>query len=207
MQKLVILTFLTLTGNLIFSQSNSNNDVYLKLSGGDVSFGSGDFLGYSISIEASKNIIKKPSFPLDRLLLGGEIFYENGVKNPVVNNPAPAQFFTSFQHASSTILWAKSSYYPFKKIIPGFNIQMGPTMGYTYRSMEESVALTADVFGRYTRRSKLYFDNGFTYGFRISTGLEFMISKKLLTGLRMDLTNNNEWENNTMLGIKMGLKL
>lgn len=207
MPKHLLLAFFTLTGNLIFSQSNSNKDVYLKLSGGHVSFGSGDFLGYSISIEASKNIIKKPSFPLDRLLLGGELFFENGVNNPVVNNPAPAQFFTSFQHASSTILWAKASYYPFRKIIPGFNIQIGPTVGYSYRSMEESVALTADVFGRYTRHSKLYFDNGFTYGYRISSGIEFMISKRLLTGLRMDFSNNNEAEINTMVGIKMGVKL
>ena len=191
-----------------FSQTNSNKDIYLKLSGGQVSFGTGDFLGYSFSLDASKNVIKRPSFALDKLLVGGELIFENGVKNPIIQNPTQEEFFSkTFQHVSSTVLWTKVSYYPFKKIIRGFNIQVGPTVGYSYRSTEARARRSVDISGQSTRLSTLNFNNDFTYGYRISTGIEFNIAKKLLTGFRLDFSNNNEAEINTLAAIKIGVKL
>jgi hypothetical protein len=180
----------------------------LKMSGGRVSFGTGDFLGYSFSFEAGKNIIKKPSFALNQLLLSGEFIFENGVKNPVIQNPTSEEFFSkTFRHVSSTSLWAKISYYPFKKIIPGFNIQIGPTVGYSYRSTESRASRLVDISGNSVRQSILFFDNGFTIGYRISTGIEFNITKRLLIGFRLDFANNNESEINTLAGLKLGIKL
>jgi hypothetical protein len=208
MTKLLLTILLSLTGIVTFSQTNSNKNVYLKLSGGQVSFGTGDFLGYSFSFDASKNILKKSSFALDKLLLGGELIFESGVKNPVIHNPTEEQFFSkTFHHVSSTVLWTKISYYPFKKIIKGFNIQIGPTAGYSYRSTEERASRIVNALGESTRLSTLIFDNGFTYGYRISTGIEFNLNKNLLTGFRLDFSNNNEAEINTLAGIKLGIKL
>jgi len=208
MTKLLSTTILTFLFIVSFSQTNVKKEYYFKLSGGRVAFGSGDFLGYSFLIDASKNVIKKPSFALNKLLLGGELIFENGTKNPVVQNPTIDEFFSkTFQDVSSTILWTKISYYPFKKIISGFNIQVGPTFGYSYRSREREARRTVDLLGQSTRLSTLSFNNGFMYGYRISTGMEFSISKKLLTGFRLDFSNNNEAEINTLAGLKLGLKL
>lgn len=181
--------------------------VELKLSAGRVSFGTGDFLGYSLSFDASKNIVKKPSFGLSKLLLGGELIFENGVKNPVVLNPTPDEFLQSFHHVSSTILWTKVSYYPFNKIINGFNIQVGPTVGYSSRSSESGAKLVVDALGQSRRQSTLAYDNGFIVGYRISTGFEIYITKKMLVGVRVDFSNNNEAEINTLAGLKVGIKI
>ena len=202
MKRIIITAILISLFTPIFSQTNASKNYYLKLSVGQVSFGSGDFSGYSFSFEASKNIVKRSTFALDKLLLGGELIFENGVKNPKVDD-----FLKSFHHVSSSILWAKASYYPLQSILRGFNIQLGPIMGYSYRSSEGYVKRSVDALGHVTRTSTLIFNNGFTYGYRISTGIEFNISKKLLTGFRLDFSNNNEGEINTLAGIKLGVKL
>lgn len=206
-QKIICILFFTSIATATLCQENYKS-YYLKLSCGRVSFGTGDFLGYSLSFDVSKNIIKKSSFALNKLLFGGELFFENGVKNPVVQNPTTEQFFSNtFGHVSSSILWAKVSYYPFNKIISGFNIQAGPIMGYSYRSTESRASRVVDASGQSTRLSTLSFDNGFTYGYRISTGFEFNISKKFLFGFRLDWANNTKGEINTLAGIKAGIKL
>lgn len=200
-----ILTFLMV---VTFGQGSPEKDLYLKLSGGRVNFGTGDILGYSFSFDASKNILKKSSFALDKLLVGAELIFENGVKNPKIVNPLQQEFFSkTFQHVSSSILWPKVSYYPFRKIVSGFNIQVGPTVGYSYRSSEQRAQRTVDVLGQSSRLSTLVFDNGFVYGYRISTGMEFKISKKILAGFRLDFSNNNEAEINTLAGLKVGMVL
>src|SRR5436190_1351424 len=85
--------------------------------------------------------------------------------------------FQSFSQVSNAVLWTKASYYPLKKIVRGFNIQLGPSVGYSYRSKEAAGNVTIDASGNATRQSYLSFDNGFTVGYRISTGIEFDITK------------------------------
>jgi hypothetical protein len=208
MKKSVFTIIFLLFISFAFSQSNSTKELFLKLSGGRVNFGTGDILGYSILIEAGKNVKKKPSFALSKLLIGGELIFEQGVRNPVVEDPTGGQFFSqTFYHVSNTNLWPKISYYPFNKIIKGFNIQLGPTIGYAYRSEEKRASRIVDPGGTSTRTSTLGFNNGFTVGYRISTGIEFNIGKKMLTGLRLDFSNNNEAEINTLAGLKIGIRL
>ena len=207
MKRLSLLIISALFFLTSFSQTRQTKDWYIKLSGGRVSFGTGDFLGYSFSFEASKNIIKTPKIALAKLLIGGEIIFENGVKNPVIQNPTIEEFLSkTFRHTSSTILWTKISYYPFKKIINGFNIQVGPTIGHSYRSTESMASRVVGPSGS-VRLSTLSFDNGFTYGYRISTGFEFNINKRILSGLRLDFSNNNDGEINTLAGLKLGIRL
>ena len=158
-------------------------------------------MGYSILIDVSKNVIRKPSFGMDRLLIGAELIFENGVKNP------PIRSINSFRHLSSTILWPKASWFPLQNWGRGFNIQIGPTVGYSYRSMEGARSITTNILGEFVRSSQILYDNGMTYGYRISTGFEFEISNKIITGIRVDWSNNNEAEINTLLGLKIGVNL
>src|SRR5436853_99474 len=107
------------------------------------------------------------------------MIFENGVQNPIIQNPTLEEYTSKiFYHISNAILWTKASYYPFKKIVRGFNIQLGPTVGYSYRSKESMVSLIVDASGNSIRQSYLSFDNGFTVGYRISTSIEFEITKR-----------------------------
>ncbi|MEO6684049.1 MAG: hypothetical protein ABIN48_14600 [Ginsengibacter sp.] len=201
MKKVIITILLSCFVFFAKSQIKQSNEYLLKLSGGHVTFGSGDFFGYSVSLDASKNVIKNPSFALNKLLIGAELIFDNGVKNP------PISSINSFYHVSSTVLWPKASYYPFNKLLSGLNIQLGPTIGYSYRSQEGGFHLYTDALGNLQRDSKIIFDNGHIYGYRISASLEFNISKKFFIGPRVDWSNNNEAEINTLLGLGLGLKL
>lgn len=189
-----------------FSQTIQSKNTYLKFSGGRVAFGTGDYFGYLISFDASKNIITKSKWGLSKLLLGGEMIFENGVENPPGESGTfEENKYSTFYHTSNAVLWPKVSYYPLKKILSGFNIQLGPTVGYSYRSREASAEITVDNSGSVTRASYLAFDNGVTVGYRISTGIEFGIAKKILTGFRLDWCNNTDGEINTLLGLKVGI--
>ena len=208
MKKIILTFFFASILIQSFSQTVQTKNTYLKLSGGRVSFGTGDFLGYSLAFDISRNVINKSRWGLDKLLLGGEFIFENGVKNPIIQNPTFEEFISkTFRHTSNAIFWTKASYYPFKKIVKGFNIQVGPTFGYSYRSTESQARRIVDASGNSVRQSILLFDNGFIVGYRISTGIEFDITRKFQAGIRLDFSNNNEAEINTLAGLKIGIKL
>ncbi len=208
MNKILIVALFTLISISAISQTPHSSGTQLRLSGGRVSFGTGDFLGYGIGVDYLKNMIQTPRPGVHKFLLGGELLFENGVKNPVVQNPTLGEFFgTSFQHVSTSLLWVKAGYYPFRKIVKGFNIHLGPVVGYSNRSYEIRATREVDVFGNSVRESTLEFNNGFFIGYRISTGLEFDLNRKFQTGIRFDFSNNNEGEINTLAGISLGVKL
>lgn len=190
----------------ILAQTTQLRNIYFKLSAGNVSFGTGDYMGYSVSMEISKDLVKKPVWGLNKFLLGGELIFENGVKNPVIQNPSFSDMIQTFHQTSNLLLWTKAAYYPLKSFLPGFNIQLGPTIGYSQRSTEAQRRTSVDVLGNSVRQSTLAFDNGFVVGYRISTGIEFDLSKKWLTGFRLDFSNNNKAEINTHAGLKLGYR-
>ena len=191
-----------------FSQTTQPLDTYLKFSGGRVAFGTSDYFGYSLAFDLSKSIVRKPAWGLDKLLLGGELIFENGAKNPIIQHATIEQYLSkTFYQTSNVTLWTKASYYPLKKVVKGFNIQLGPTVGYSYRSREAAINISVDASGNATRQSYLAFDNSFTVGYRISTGIEFDITKKIQTGIRLDWSNNNKGEINTLMGLKAGVRL
>jgi hypothetical protein len=140
MQKIFTLTLLGLIfyATLSAQQAQVSKDWYLKVSGGSVSFGTGVFSdGYGIGIDVSKNIVKQPKPGLGRLLLGGELLFEQGVNSPkmgVLTEEEGSPFFSFYQVSSST-LWPKVSYHPFHKGFSGFTLQVGPTIGYTFKEL------------------------------------------------------------------------
>jgi len=192
-----------------FSQLIHNSNTYLKLSGGRVAFGTGDYFGYSLAFEASTNVIKKSSPGLRQLLVGGEMIFENGANNPPLNGSSATMEdkIEFFNQISNAVLWPKVSYYPLRKILKGFNIQLGPTAGYSYRSGEAMYSTVEFGPDNLDRLSTLFFDNGFTIGYRISTGIEFDFTPRIQTGFRLDWSNNNKGEINTLLAVKAGIRL
>lgn len=207
MKYYILTIFLTLLLSQSYSQAKNNSNTYFKFSAGRVAFGTGDFFGNSLAIDVSKNVIKQSKWGLDKLLLGGEFLFENGTKNPVIQNPTADEFFSkTFHHTSNAIIWAKASYYPFKKFVRGFNIQVGPTYGYSYRSTERQARRVVDPLGNSVRQSILSFDNGFILGYRISTGIDFDVTPRIMAGFRLDFSNNTKGEINTLAGLRIGYK-
>ena len=105
MKKTLLTFFLASTLLQLFSQTAQTKNTYLKLSGGRVVFGTGDFFGYSIAFDISKNVINKSRWGLDKLLLGGEFIFENGVKNPVVGTFVEKGF--QYQQTQNCRPWAQ----------------------------------------------------------------------------------------------------
>ncbi len=88
----------------------------------------------------------------------------------------------------------------------GLNVAIGPTLGYTFSSKEEQATRRTLFPGETVRSSILSFDNGFYPGYRISTGYEIRLGRKLLTGFRLDLSNNTKGDINTLAGLKLGVR-
>lgn len=190
-----------------FSQDNPIKNRYLNVSGGRVLFGTGDIPGFGIAVELTKNSVNESRPGLSKLLIGGELIFENGSRNPKTSSTNMFELRNSFYHTSTTTLWPKISYFPFQKILKGFHIQVGPTVGYSYRSSESRVSIdNIPSFGEFNRLSVLYYDNDFTIGYRISTGYEFDLIQHITTGIRFDFSNNNDGDINTLLGLKFGFK-
>jgi hypothetical protein len=211
MPKIFTLTLFALISyaTLVAQQSQNSKDWYLKVSGGSVSFGTGVFANtYGIGIDVSKNIIKKPKLGIGKLLVGGELLFEQGVNSPKMGRLSEEEGspFFSFYHVSSSTLWPKVSYHPFRKGFSGFALQVGPTIGYTFYSAEESSSLISSPGGGYFRQSAISYDHGIRVGYRLSTAYEFTICKTWLAGLRVDFSNTQKGEINTLLGIKGGVR-
>ena len=108
---------------------------FFKITSGYQVFGTGDVPGYSVKVEYGTKIKKNSMHKHGRLFAGPELSFENGVKNPKVQNPTFNEFVSkSFAHLTNIILTAKVSYYPFNKIIRGLNLCAGPSIGYSHES-------------------------------------------------------------------------
>jgi len=207
--RIIIIAFCCLfTVEKVRAQDSLTRGTWLSLSGGQAAFGSGDVVGYSISIGAATQVNKESRFALNRLLLGGEMFFENGVNLLSTGNVSGQTWiFGSFRHNSNTVLWGKILYYPFQRILPGLHVGLGPTAGYSLRSLEGSSRISRNVLNEPEKFSEIVNENGFTIGYRISTGLDFNVSHRFVLGIRVDFSNNNLAEINTFVGVKTAIVL
>lgn len=202
---ILILLFVQLYHAQAFGQTTKNK-YSLKLSSGRVSFGTGDVPGFAVGLEAAKNIIKTPKPGLNKLLFGAELMFENGVRQPKVNNISIEDFLTIYYHTSNTLLNPKITYHPFSGFIGGFNIAVGPSLGYSFQSREWQATRRQLPDGLYYRSSFLEYNNGWLVGYRISTGIEVTLSPKFLTGARMDFSSYSNGDINTLVALKLGTR-
>lgn len=166
---------------------------FIKFSFGRVAFGTGDFFGYLFSTEVSKNLSK-------HINAGLEATIENGKVQPGI-----ADVYAAYNQVSNASLTPKFNYYPFNKIVKGFNIGLGPTLGYQFKTEESQSTTLFDANGNpYFRRSILKYTNSFFTGYRISVNYDFSFGKRFLLGLRSDFSNYNNGDINTLLSIKAG---
>ncbi|MEO6932280.1 MAG: hypothetical protein ABI151_11675, partial [Chitinophagaceae bacterium] len=99
-----------------FGQKEMPRISSISLSGGHMSFGTGDILGYSLSVEGLTQLNKRSSNRANKLLIGGELFFENGARSATTSSPAPGVIeWTTFRHTSGSVLWSKLAYYPLQR--------------------------------------------------------------------------------------------
>lgn len=180
---------------LFYSTGNAQLNLkpsLIKFSAGRVAFGTGDVMGYSFSSELSKNINKNFN-------IGLEATIENGKRQPDLDDK-----FTAFNQVSNIALTPKLSYYPFNKIVKGFHVGVGPTVGYQCKTEESQWTILSDSNGAFLRRSILEYANDFFIGYRISLNYDFTFVKGFLFGLRTDFSNYNNGDINTLLAVKAG---
>jgi hypothetical protein len=205
MRTTVFFVFCLISTCALSQQRNYKNSI--KLSSGRVLFGTGDVVGFSVNIEYAKDIVKLPKLFLSKLLIGSEFSFENGAKNPVVENPTAGEFFSSsFNHISNSVLSAKITYYPFPRLLNGFNVSIGPSVAYHFHSYEAGAQFEVYSPTISRRMSELRFENAVMIGYRITTGYELQIAKRLITGFRLDFSNYNNGDINTLAALKMGYR-
>lgn len=206
MRKTFFLLVFALSSTVAFNQT-SVPQYYLKLSGGKVSFGTGDVLGFWVGVEASKSLLKKPVTAVNKLLLGAEVSFENGVRTAQTYNPSVEDFyFQRFYQVSNTSLNPKLSYYPFGGFAKGFHIAAGPVLTYSIQSKEVQATRVGNTNGSF-RSSVLAYDEGLLAGYRLGAGFEVHLGRKVLAGLRADFSNYANGDINTSAGLKVGLGL
>jgi hypothetical protein len=206
MRKTLLLTSLLLSFFSSFCQSTATKPYYLKLSGGRVAFGTGDLLGPAIGIEAAKDVLKHPGKGVNRLLLGTEVLFETGVRNVVAINPTWEEFLSSFGHTTNLLLYPKLTYYPFGGFARGFNVGIGPSLGYSFQSGESQSLGRPTPNGDYIRYSVLTNADTWLIGYRISTGFEVGVTKKILSGIRVDFASYSNGDINTLVALKAGVR-
>lgn len=184
---------------LIVSASANAQNRYIQLSSGYILFGTGDVQGYSFKAAYAKNILKNAK---SRLYIGPELCFENGVQTPKMLNPTREEFLygPQFYHITNTILSAKASYYPLRRIISGFHLVGGVSVGYSNQSTESQADLITLSNGDRIRRSYLQIDNGIIYGYRIGSGYEFRLTRKFSTGIFIELHNYSNNDFNSFWG-------
>lgn len=190
------------------SQEVNKMTNYLKISAGRVLFGTGDIPGFSAGFEYSKKVLAPSSRLFNQLQFGGELTFETGVKNPKIVNPTIDEFLNGpfFYHTSNTTLTIKLTYFPFRKVITGLNVTVGPSIGYSYQSREESAKRAIYSPEESRRESQLEFINTLLLGYRISAGYELNIRKNWLAGIRADFASYTNGDINTLLGLKAGFR-
>jgi len=190
---------------ILAQQSNKGNN-FFKLSGGKVFFGTGDVPGYGVNLEYSTRlkIAKKPS---KHFLFGAEISFENGSIQPKVINPTFQEFIDETYHSTTNIiLTPKISYYPFAKTFAkGINITGGISVGYTNQNMEfQSTYIYDNITQMSVRRSYLKYINQVLFGYRITTGYELFVTKKILIGGHLGFSSYTNGDINTSIIGKLG---
>lgn len=203
MKKYFFLTFIIL---YTLSANAQQKNHYLKLYGGKMFFGTGDIAGYSVQVEGAKNVVKKAKPFLNKLLLGAELGFDQGIKMPVIINPTSEEFIRrTFHQASNTTLMFKATYYPAGGFLQGLHVAVGPVLGYTYQTFERQADRRPSGTG-FFRSSILDYRNGWLFGYRVSPGYEVFFAKKLLAGARIDFASYTNGDINTGYGLKAGIR-
>lgn len=203
----IILLFFILGSINCLGQNIEQRNV-VKFSGAYVTFGTWDILGYGVAASFQRSLVKRPRLGLGDLQIGGELFVETGSKGTQMTGDTYSEVYQNYATNTTTSLWIKTSYYPIHKLIKGFNIALGPTIGYKNEVSGSSLNIKYNIITQKWRKEILDFKhvNSTYLGYRLSFGYDVGIKNKII-GLRMDFNSNTFGDVNLFAGMSLGIKL
>lgn len=206
MRKIYLTPFFVLVIICAYSQK-SNSGFSLSVSGGNFIVGHGYITGFWTSIDGSKTISSGQKKLLNKITLGGELYFENGADKATIHNPTPEQFIQDrYYHESNTGFTVKLTYYPFKSFLKGFYVAAGPLIVYSIRTYEKRAQLIQYSPTLSIRMSELDSDNKLLGGYRLTTGYDINFGTHWLAGVRGDFLKYQRRDLNSILGIKVGYR-
>lgn len=205
MRKIYLTPFFLLVITICGYSQKSTSGFSLSVSGGNFIVGHEYIKGIWTSIDASKTIYSKQKNLLNKITLGGELYFENGADKATIYNPTPEQFIQErYYHESNTGLSAKLSYYPFKDFFEGFHIAVGPLIVYSIRTYEKRAQLIQYSPTLFIRMSELESDSKLLGGYRLTAGYDIYFTLHWLGGIRADFLQYQGRDLNSLLGVKVG---
>lgn len=189
------------------AQKNDNNKFSLSLSAGNFIVGHEYITGIWTGIDFSKMLSTKQEKFLQKLTVGGELYFENGADKATIYNPTPEQFVHDrYYHESNTGITAKLTYYPFGGFLKGFHIAAGPLLVYSIRTYEKRAQLIQYSPSLSIRMVELGSDNKLLPGYRLTTGYDIYFAKKWLAGVRIDFLQYHDRDLNGLWAGKVGYR-
>ncbi|OJV54255.1 MAG: hypothetical protein BGO31_12960 [Bacteroidetes bacterium 43-16] len=201
----LLLSGLSVVPNTAQSQERPKNVV--KISGGYVTFGTWDMLGYGISTSYQRSLVKKPRLGLGDFQFGGELFMETGATGQQLVGSSRGDVDKTYATNTTTSLWVKGSYYPFHKIVPGFYIAVGPTVGYKRQIHSSQLNIVHNPSAQIYRKEILNLEeeSAMYLGYRLSFGYDISI-RNFIIGVKGDFNNNTFGNVNLYVGGLVGVK-
>ena len=193
--------------NTSYSQE-TDQDFVFKISGGYVTFGTWDILGYGFSTSFQKSVIKRPRMGLSDIQIGGELFFETGSTGTQMIGDSYADVSRTYATNTTPSLWAKVSYFPINKIAKGLYISVGPTVGYKNQINSSLLNIVHDFSNQIYRKEIIDLKQvkSMYLGYRLSFGYDFHIKNKII-GLKADFNNNTFGDINLFVGASLGMRL
>lgn len=189
-----------------YSQKNTENFI-LSVTGGNFSVGHDFINGLWIGVDGDYSIKKKKNSTLDKFMIGGEIFFENGADKATVVNPTDAQLIHErYYHESNNGLMTKFSYYPFKRFLAGLYVATGPLLVYSIRTYETRAQRSVVDSALTLRLSEIGSDNKVLGGYKLILGYDYYLDKNWLVGLRADFEQFHGRDLNSLWGLKLGYR-
>jgi len=192
---------------VIGAVAQKNKKEILEFCIGRLAFGTGDFFGYGANVGYERQLNPNNNF-LKHFSAQAELSFEYGKSQPKVFNATLEEFYHQHYYSTANVaIIPKIAYHPFNKtFLKGFNFSAGISLGYTNQNREFEATYIYDWVSQSSlRRSYLEYINQFIFGYRVSAGYEYAITKHVLIGARMDFENYfNLGDINTLLAGKIG---
>ena len=185
-------------------QETAGSPLFIRVSTGWASLGTGSAKGYGVGIDFSKSLKAHSGTASGAIQVGGEFLFHSGAGRP--SNETGSSLFSNgwYEQRSNFSIWTKGSFFPirtgvFKRLYGSF----GPTLGINQVLRETTVSITNLGGGLFNRQSKLSQRSFFYGGLRLSIGFDIPVSSQWYVGARGDWELNGLEENDLFVGARL----
>ncbi|MCU0335092.1 MAG: hypothetical protein MUF62_08580 [Chitinophagaceae bacterium] len=192
-----------LSGCAALAQQGGGSPLFVKLSAGWASLGTGSAFGYGVGVDFSKMVPNGAKSAAGAWQVGGELIFESGANSPSEADRLNMRNPGWYEHRAQVSVWPKGTYYPVRRgFFKGIYGSFGPTVGFKQMLTERSLSF-ADMGGGFIeRRSRMERVENVTAGLRLSFGFDVPVNAQWLLGFRADWALTGGY-NDALLGARL----